>query len=98
MEDDDEDAEDGQDVGNHADDAGVEQIFQGIDVVDEEGRDGARFVADKIRCRQDVETAAHGRAQAVGDLLAEDGDQRFFQGVDEAAAGVYGKIDDACRQ
>ena len=98
MEDDDEDAEDGQDVGNHADDAGVKEVFQGIDVVDEEGRNGSRFMADEIRSRQDAEPLAHGRAQAVGNLLAEDGNQRFFQGVDEAAAGVYGKIDDACRQ
>ena len=98
VEDDGEDAENREGIGNHADDAGIEEVFQGIDIVDEERCDSAGFMADEIRCRQFVETLAHGRAQAVGDFLAEDGNQRLFEGVDEAAAGIEGKVENACRQ
>lgn len=34
----------------------------------------------------------------MGDFLAEDGDQRLLEGIDEAAAGIEGKVEDACRQ
>ena len=98
VEDDGEDAENRKGIGNHADDAGIEEVFQGIDVVDENRRDGAGFMADEVRRRQFVETLAHGRAQAVGDFLAEDGDQRLLEGIDEAAAGIEGKVENACRQ
>lgn len=98
VEDDGEDAENGEGIGNHADDAGIEEILQRVDVVDEERRDGAGFVADEIRCRQVAEALAHGRTQAVRDFLTEDGNQCFLQGVDEAAAGIEGEIEEACRQ
>lgn len=31
----------------------------------------------------------------MGDFLAEDGNQRFLEGIDEAAAGIEGKVDSA---
>jgi hypothetical protein len=35
----------------------------------------------------------------VSDFLAEDGDQCLFEGIDEAAAGIEGEIEDArCQQ
>lgn len=60
VEDDDEDAENREGIGNHADDAGIEEVFQGIDVVDEERCDSAGFMADEVRRRQFVEALAHG--------------------------------------
>lgn len=98
VEDDGEDAENGEGIGNHADDAGIEEVLQRVDVVDEERRDGAGFVTDEIRCRQVAEALAHGRTQTMGNLLAKDGNQCFLQGVDEAAAGIEGEIEEACRQ
>jgi hypothetical protein len=60
VEDDGEDAENGEGVGNHADDAGVKEVLQGIDVVDKERCDGTGFMADEVRRRQLAEALAHG--------------------------------------
>lgn len=60
MEDDGEDTENREGIGNHADDAGIEEVFQGIDVVDEKRCDGTGFMADKVGGRQVIETMAHG--------------------------------------
>ena len=73
VEDDKEDADELEAVGQHAYDAvGVERV-DGVAVVDEDARNAPSRVGRKIGCRQAVELGTEDRAQAVRNLLAENG-------------------------
>ena len=90
------DGEDGQDcagVGNHADDAGVEQALERIDIVDEARGKRAGLVLHEEISGQARKPLAHGGAQAVRDLLPEDGDAGLFQRIDEATGRTEREVE-----
>lgn len=88
----DEDGNNFQCVGGHADDAGVEEVFYGVHVIDKEGSHGASFVGGVVGCGKAGEFIRHHGADMVGHFLAEYGDIGFLRRIGEARQGGEAEV------
>ena len=88
----DKNADDLAQVGKHADDTGAEQVFHRVHVAYKPGDQLSGLPGGQRAGGQAGELCHHTAAQAVGDFLAEDGEQALPGGFQQPRQGQQAEI------